>query len=495
MKGRRIKGSIAGQLSAAFIGLIALVMAANILVNNFFLERFYIFSLENDLIQVYQMVNGHVTADTIDREYFENEISDSCSSRNMSLIVVDKDFNLLALTSTSNYNLMMARLNGYIIDLEYPENILRQTEHYTIQKKNEAKLSIEYLEMWGDLNSGGYFMIRIPVSSIRINARISNTFMLYISLAAMVIGGILIMLISRRFARPIRELTDLSRRMAELDFDARYTSGGSDEIGQLGEHFNTMSETLERTISELKSANNQLQSDIERKEKTDQMRREFLANVSHELKTPIALIQGYAEGLDECVNDDEESRRFYCEVIMDEASKMSSLVGKLMTLNQLEFGNDRLEMTRFDIALLIRGKIQSTGILAQQSNAEVIYEGRDSVFVWGDEFKVEEVLTNYLSNAFHHIDGERRIIIREQELDKVVRISVFNTGDPIPQEDIDHIWEKFYKVDKARTREYGGSGVGLSIVKAIMDAMHQQYGVINHSDGVEFWFELDEGDG
>ena len=220
------------------------------------------------------------------------------------------------------------------------------------------------------------------------------------------------------------------------------------------------------------------------------MRREFLSNVSHELKTPIALIQGYAEGLAECVNDDEESRAFYCEVIMDEASKMSGMVQKLLTLNQLEFGNDQLEMNRFDIASLIAGKIQSIGILAQQKDAEILYEGRDCVWVWGDEFKVEEVLTNYLSNALNHVDGERLIRISELQLDKKIRISVFNTGMPIPEEDIDHIWEKFYKVDKARTREYGGSGVGLSIVKAIMDSMHQEYGVINHSDGVEFWFEL-----
>ena len=333
-------------------------------------------------------------------------------------------------------------------------------------------------------------MIRIPFNSIRVSAHISNKFMLYLSGAAILICILLAIALSRRIVRPVKELTRLSSRMAQLDFDARYTSGGDDEIGQLGEHFNRMSETLEKTISALKSANNQLQLDIDRKDRIDEMRREFLSNVSHELKTPIALIQGYAEGLAECVNDDEESRAFYCEVIMDEASKMSGMVQKLLTLNQLEFGNDQPEMNRFDIASLIAGKIQSIGILAQQKDAKILYEGRDCVWVWGDEFKVEEVLTNYLSNALNHVDGERLIRIRELQLDKKIRISVFNTGTPIPEEDIDHIWEKFYKVDKARTREYGGSGVGLSIVKAIMDSMHQEYGVINHSDGVEFWFEL-----
>ena len=478
------------QLIAAFVGLVLFILAANVLVNNVFLEKYYTYSLEKALIRVYRMIDEHVTPEGADRDYFQGTISEECNANNMSLVVVDDTFNVIALTSNSNYSLMMARLNGYVIEVEQPEDILKKTDTYMIQKKLEPMLNMDFLEMWGTLSSGGYFMIRIPFNSIRVSAHISNKFMLYLSGAAILICILLAIALSRRIVRPVKELTRLSSRMAQLDFDARYTSGGDDEIGQLGEHFNRMSETLEKTISALKSANNQLQLDIDRKDRIDEMRREFLSNVSHELKTPIALIQGYAEGLAECVNDDEESRAFYCEVIMDEASKMSGMVQKLLTLNQLEFGNDQLEMNRFDIASLIAGKIQSIGILAQQKDAKILYEGRDCVWVWGDEFKVEEVLTNYLSNALNHVDGERLIRIRELQLDKKIRISVFNTGTPIPEEDIDHIWEKFYKVDKARTREYGGSGVGLSIVKAIMDSMHQEYGVINHSDGVEFWFEL-----
>ncbi len=485
-----MKHSITRQLIAAFVGLVLLILGANVLINNVFLERYYTYSLEKALIRVYKMVDSHVTEDGADKEYFQNTISEECNSSNMSLVVVDDTFNLIALTSNSNYSLMMARLNGYVIEVEQPENVLKKTDTYVIQKKLEPMLDMDFLEMWGNISSGGYFMIRIPVSSIKASAWISNRFMLYLSGAAIVLCVLLAIALSRRIARPIKELTRLSSRMAELDFDARYTSGGDDEIGQLGEHFNRMSETLEKTISALKSANNQLQLDIDRKDRIDQMRREFLSNVSHELKTPIALIQGYAEGLAECVNDDEESRTFYCDVIMDEAGKMSTMVQKLLTLNQLEFGNDQLEMNRFDVAALIAGKMQSIGILAQQKEATITYEGRDCVWVWGDEFKVEEVLTNYLSNALNHVDGRREILIREIPEETTVRISVFNTGDPIPEEDISHLWEKFYKVDKARTREYGGSGVGLSIVKAIMDSMHQGYGVINHSDGVEFWFEL-----
>ena len=231
--------------------------------------------------------------------------------------------------------------------------------------------------------------------------------------------------------------------------------------------------------------------DIEQKEKLEQMRNDFLGNVSHELKTPIALIQGYAEGLKEGVSDDSESREFYCDVIMDEASKMNQMVKNLLALNQLEFGDEDIQFERFDLTAVIRGILQSMEILAQQDDMRVIFRQQEPVYVWADEFKVEQVVRNYVSNAFHHAGLEKVIEVRIKRQDDKARITVFNTGAPIPEKDVVHIWDKFYKVDKAHTREYGGNGIGLSIVKAIMESFHQKYGVNNYENGVEFWFELD----
>ena len=214
--------------------------------------------------------------------------------------------------------------------------------------------------------------------------------------------------------------------------------------------------------------------------------------MSHELKTPIALIQGYAEGLSEGVNDDPESRSYYCEVIMDEAARMNHMVQKLMTLNQLEFGNDVVTMERFDLTAMVRNYLQSAEILAKQNEITVCMEEYEPIYVWGDEYKVEEVFMNYFSNAVNHCGGEKKIIVTLTQEEKKVRAGVFNTGNPIPEEAIPHLWEKFYKVDKARSREYGGSGVGLSIVKAIMESMNQGFGVENYTNGVLFWFELEK---
>ena len=223
----------------------------------------------------------------------------------------------------------------------------------------------------------------------------------------------------------------------------------------------------------------------------EDMRNEFLGNVSHELKTPIALIQGYAEGLKEGVNDDPESREFYCDVIMDEAAKMNNMVKNLLTLNQLEFGDNDVQFERFDIVRLVRGVIASCEILIQQAGAAVDFIADECVCVWADEFKTEQVVRNYLTNAIHHVEKEKRIEVRIVLDGDIARVSVFNSGRPIPDEDIPKLWDKFYKVDKAHTREYGGNGIGLSIVKAIMESFHQRYGVKNFENGVAFWFELD----
>ncbi len=255
---------------------------------------------------------------------------------------------------------------------------------------------------------------------------------------------------------------------------------------------NSLSDKLQETILELKTANNELQLDLQRRSEQEQMRQEFLANVSHELKTPIALIQGYAEGLQENVNDDPESRDFYCEVIVDEADKMNKMVKRLLSLNQLEFGNGQVHLEHFDVQEVIKSVLASSEILFRQKEITLSFNESEPVYVWADEYMTEEVVMNYVSNAVNHTGGERIIEVKIQSVEGHARVSVFNTGEKIPGEEIGKIWNKFYKVDKARTREYGGNGIGLSIVKAIMEAHNQRFGVKNYDNGVEFWFELDE---
>lgn len=488
-----MKHSLKRQMSVVFMGLIIFVLVLMFIINSSFLEQYYIVYKQDDLTSMYKVVNDAQIDGTIRQSTVIESMNRRCEQDNISAVVVassNDSSEVLFMTEREDNGQLADRLLGYLLG-KNDGKILQGTTTYEIRKARDPVTNTEYIEMWGYLSDNSLFIMRSPLASIKDSAQLANKFLVYIGVLVILLGAILVGFFSKRITDPILELAVLSKRMAGLDFDARYTSGGDNEIGVLGENFNIMSQTLEHTISELKRANNNLIKDIEQKEKLEDMRTEFLGNVSHELKTPIALIQGYAEGLKEGVNDDPESREFYCDVIMDEAGKMNQMVKNLLTLNQLEFGADEIQYERFDVVSLIRGVIQSCEILVQQAEAQVTFVESEPVRVWADEFKTEQVIRNYVTNAIHHVANEKRIEIKIQKKEDSVRVSVFNSGSPIPEEDLDKLWDKFYKVDKAHTREYGGNGIGLSIVKAIMESHHQQYGVSNYNNGVEFWFELD----
>ena len=513
--------SLRHQISVIFMAVLLFAIFAITAVNGIFLEKYYITKKVqvlldakddlaelnlNELMQgkeILESTEGSKYDDSLEsskkgtadsgQDGLTDEISRACSRNNLSWVVTNKE-NSRWYGWGENERLLREKLFGYVYDLDEDKNhgrVLEETDDCVIQQVHDRFAGMDYVECWGWIDDDNCFLIRTPLESIRESAAISNKFYFWVGAVIVILSGLFVMVFTKKITKPISELTDLSQKMSNLDFEAKYQSRVGNEIDVLGDNFNRMSSQLESTISELKSANLKLQKDIEDKIKIDDMRKEFLDNVSHELKTPIALIQGYAEGLKENISDDPESREFYCDVIMDESAKMNKLVKNLLTLNQLESGKDAAVMERFDIVSLIRGVLESMNIMIQQKEASVIFEEQEPIYVWADEFKVEEVVTNYTSNALNHLEGKRQIEIKIIPVEEKIRVSVFNTGSPIPEEDVPNLWNKFYKVDKARTREYGGSGIGLSIVKAIMEGMEQQYGVQNYENGVEFWFTLD----
>lgn len=487
-----LKKSLTMQYMGTILGMVAGTVLLCWFLNTTFLEYYYTYNKQKAMLEGFSTIDGESRQDTMESAGFDVEFERICSDGNISILIISADGSIVRTsvndTQTIKRQFMDVLFGNY--DSGASE-IIKETNDYVLRKQADSRMGSEYLILLGTLSDGNLILMRTALESIRESAGISNRFLAYSGTLAVVLSAMLSIFASRKIAKPILELTDISKRMTDLDFNAKYQSKGENEIDQLGEHINQLSHTLEKTISELKSANNELLIDIERKTQIDEMRKDFLSNVSHELKTPLALIQGYAEGLLECINEDEESRSFYCEVIMDEADKMNQMVKKLLTLNQLEFGNDIVTMERFDLTELIRGVLASASILLKQNEITLTFNTDMPMYVWADEFKVEEVVTNYLSNAIHHVQDPKHIDIKYTQMEDYVRVSVFNTGQQIPAEDIDQIWVKFYKVDKARTREYGGSGIGLSIVKAIMDSFHRECGVRNHANGVEFWFELD----
>ena len=479
-----MKRSIRFRFTTLFIGMLAAVLLAIWVINSFFLEQYYINDKVKILQDAYEQLNDCAVEQALEGRNIIDDLPSFYSKDgeqtevSRMLRVMNEQYNTTVVLIDSlndrtfptfwDNRLLSDLVRQYILGRSMPDTeAIISEENYKIEKRYDKHNNGYYLQNWGFFDDNRtIFIMSMPIASIHESVALSNRFMI-LSLAA------------------------LSERMSELDFDARYTADSQDEIGVLGRSMNTLSEKLKETIGALKTANNELQQDIEEKIRIDEARRDFIANVSHELKTPIALIQGYAEGLTEGMAEDPESRDYYCEVIMDEAGKMNKMVKQLLTLTALEFGNDKPVIEQFDLTGLIHGVLSSASILLQQKEAEVEFEPSGPVMVWADEFKIEEVITNYLNNAMNHLNGKRKIKIRLEKHENEVTVFVFNTGNHIPEEDLDKLWTKFYKVDKAHTREYGGSGIGLSIVKAIMDSHHKACGVRNAEEGVEFWFTLD----
>lgn len=537
--------SIKFKITLLLVVTVTCLVAMLIGFNSIFSEKVYMNRKQKSMINSYESVNEIMQKYTdlqIDKDTMCADMENISTAKGISVLVVDSSWCTIYV-STQGDDSMMERLrmsifNGDIFknngsqdkapepkdqedDSDNPadkddkkehrkrlediidmsgtslvENrtIISSNDNYTLQKVYDERLGDYYLEIWGTLDNGYSIILRTPIQGIKDNVNISTTLIKYVGGAILAVGIIAAFVVSTYITRPIKQLSNIAEKMSEMDFNARYEGSDKGEIGLLGKSMNNMSEKLEQNIAELKKANLELKKDIDKKEKLEIMRTDFLSNVSHELKTPIALIQGYAEGLKEGITDDPESMEFYCDVIMDEANKMNTMVKRLLTLNQIEFGNDEPEMERFDINELIASVADANAIRAGQKNMRIVFDNRNEHnFVWADEYKTEEVLTNYISNALNHCDGKRAIEVRTEKSENggTITVTVYNSGKNIADEDLERIWEKFYKTDKARTREYGGNGIGLSIVKAIMDSMGQEYGVRNVSDGVEFWFNLD----
>ncbi len=539
-----LRNSIRHRIMLIFVGLMTAVLFLVWAINNWWLEKYYIDEKRKEMEAAYSEIDrtvlektgdgasvGTVIAEELQREldtwsrleasgpereadFREQEEAGSDKGEktggeegqrtllglirgygeknNINMVLIDSNTGATVLGSGRDSDYLVQKVQRYVLGITAKRaNTLKKHENYVIETNYDSRSRSSYMESWGFLSDNRtLFIMSMPLASIRESVMLANRFTTCVGLAALIFGSVLMYFVTNQVTKPLLRLAALSERMSELDFDVKYEGSSRDEIGVLGRSMNTLSDKLKETIGALKQANQQLQHDIEEKIQIDEMRKEFIANVSHELKTPIALIQGYAEGLSEGMCEDRESRDYYCEVIMDEAGKMNKMVKQLLTLSALEFGSDMPVMERFDVHELIGELLSSAGILIEQKEARIIFEPDGPLYVEADEFKIEEVMTNYLNNAMNHLSGERVIRIWTERFKDQTVVRVYNSGEAIPQEDIPNLWTKFYKVDKARTRAYGGSGIGLSIVKAIMDAHHQSCGVRNVEGGVEFWITL-----
>lgn len=491
---KKLFTSIRVKLFLSLCIIVLLIITLLIVLNNFVLEKFYLYNKENTLKLVGNAINNYYI-----NSYTQEQINDELEK-----ISVKYDFDILIKNNEdesvyfSNKDFFSSYLQMSMMTSKNSKNqyeVLEEGNGYEISEATDTGTNIKYIMLYQTLNNGFKIYIRMPITSVEESVKISNKFLYIIAVFVIFFGGIVISFVSKRFSKPIEELETIAKNMSNLDFTQKYTpSEANDEIDMLGESINSLSDKLERTIAQLKATNLELEKDVEEKSQIDDMRKSFISDVSHELKTPIALIQGYSEGLLENVNSDEESRKFYAEVILDEATKMDKLVKQLLELMKLEYGKLNFNNIEFDIIELEKEILRKSKVMIEKENIDVEFEEAESIMVFADDFYMDQVITNYITNAIKYsteINGSKKIKIRNEIKQDKVRVVIFNTFEGLSDEDFSRIWNRFYKADESRNRSKGGNGIGLSLVKAIMNNYGNKYGAKNVAGGVEFYFEVD----
>lgn len=503
-----MNSSLRSKLFLISYGTILAFIAGLIIFNNTILRSYYTYRKNIQLVDTfieYRDLN-------INSPQYEDQMRIVESTQNVSIQVIyepaayDMDASLNTLISDQT---LYQRLYGspYSINrnaivnmiYEYHHNdgdVLKdyeelQNEGYEAYRFNlSEEHSLIGLFVVEPLNEGYiYFFNTITTTSISENIWIFNSFTVVIGLFFMVLSAIVMYSISYRLTNPIIEINRVANDIANLDFSHKVENIPDDEIGDLAISVNKMSDELKTNIEALKVSNQRLAEEILFKNKVEKKRKEFIGSASHELKTPLSLIMGYAEALKLADISDAE-RENYLEIILDETEKMNKLVREMLNMNQIENGVITINQSTFSLNELIDSTIKLLAIKLNEKEVNVHLDIKD-VEVTSDYEQLQTVLINFINNALNHMSKPNILSIYTKEIgDGILRVFVYNSGKNIPEEDLEYLWNSFYKVDKARTREYGGHGLGLAICRSIFEALEYDYGVENGEDGVSFYFDI-----
>ncbi len=361
-------------------------------------------------------------------------------------------------------------------------------ENFEIRRREAT--DIEYFVYTYPLDTGETLHVYSEVADVENIVDVASKVYNAISVAMIIVMSAIFYILVSRFTKPLVEINDVTKDMAALNFRRKCADYGKDEIGELGKSINTLSTTLDTTLMDLKDKNEQLEKDIERRHALDNARKSFISNVSHELKTPIAIISGYAEGVCEGISNDPEVIKEYCQIINDESKKMNELVVELLELSKLENRAQPFIPEYFDIGKKTVSLLNHLSLQFEQNGIRIINRIPKSLICYAQEDKIEIVLKNYITNALSHCDGQKHIELHCVNKGRTYEISVFNTGKHIDKQDMNEIWDSFYRADKAHDRSENRYGLGLSIVKSIMVNHLCRFGVENVKHGVVFTFEV-----
>lgn len=499
---KSIKMKLITGISLIIAGFVILVWV----LNNFFLLKLYVYSNKSKLLKI---------AETLEKIGVNNQekIFEIERGNGIFILCFDKEFNFID-NKGGIFKEVMKGFNERKPDFKEPPEIggIRKPPFRQGPERPEIKIREEIKKMAGskykysyssdmfkninfiDLtyknSDSSYTFIRKPYEVINENKEIAMKFMMISGVAAIVIGVLFAYYFSNKITSPILEINNRAKKISELNFEHECIVNGNDEISELADSINKMSGKLSSAIEELKIKNSSLEKEIENEKKLEKMRREFISNVSHELKTPISLIAGYAEGLKYSVIEENGEKESYCDVIIDEAGKMDRLIKDLLELSVIQYGGASFEFEKFEISLLIEKIVNKFRIKFNENSIKVLSDIEKNVIITADCLRIEQVISNFLDNAIKNCSRKKEIAVIMKKKEEKIYLSVYNSGRNIHEEVAERIWESFYKLDESRNREAGGAGLGLAISAAIIKQHEGSCGFNNCDDGVLFWFEI-----
>lgn len=347
------------------------------------------------------------------------------------------------------------------------------------------------IELCG-MQDGKYFRLSCVVSPLNTAMSLALEIATAIGLAVWVISLIVLLLLMRRILKPAKDIAQTAQKIADLDFSQRCQPALSREMNDMSQSINTMADRLQENIIALQQTNEQLSAELTERKHQQQLNVTMISNLSHDLKTPLAIISGYAEGLSEGIAKTPEQTERYCSTIFKETEHMQTIVTKMLSISRLETGEIPLRSAVFDVAELTHDIVQSFSLDIEKAALQVRYEGEDELFVYSDYECIRQVLINYIQNSIFHINGGSDIRIRLTAQKEAAEIAIANSSAPLSDEAQVKIWDKLYRGDSARQRQHGEVGLGLSIVKGNMERLGWPYGVRNLTEEnmVEFYIRL-----
>ncbi len=350
------------------------------------------------------------------------------------------------------------------------------TQTFTVKDSKDDSSSVGYLVAGThevDKSYNYLLIITASLAPVKETTAIISSQLLFISLIVLVVVTIVSFVLSMFITRPIKQLNTSFGRVTNGDLNVKAAVSGQDEISQLGKSFNYMVEQIKTTTT---------------------MQRELIANVSHDLKTPLTMIKGYAELMRDITGEDKVTRNHQLEIIVDETDRLSELVGDIMDLSLLQAGVKKLECEGFCIITMLRNVSSRFEVYRQSNgyNIQLNIPKSSPLIVWADRPRIEQVLYNLINNAIAHIGEDKTVVINLlKDTDQLVRVEIIDHGVGIDPNVITLIWDRYYKPYRSSVSRGKGTGLGLSIVKTILTAHNVSFGVSSTlGQGSNFWFTL-----